>query len=679
MRLSPLYLLFLGSGCAPEAELIPAAPFGPSEPYEERQPVAAACLTEITTTSSQKIRGITVSVSSNRGVVSTYATWHTIAGYWAGSGGAESVTYTFSSPVSGIKTNFNATSPGEYLDFKINGVDYPVTAGMLTTPFDTSIPVQINGGDLWTSVDDASGTVIFPATNVSSFTFSNLYNNQGGTAGTVFDVFADFCNGSNNDADGDGHSTIASGGDDCDDSNAAIYPGATELCNGIDDDCDGSVDDGLVVNTWYPDRDGDSYGDAQSALSSCTTPSGYILDGSDCDDYNATAHPGGTEVPYDGVDQDCDGSDWIDVDGDGYASDVVGGPDCWDTNPDVHPGIQETVDGVDEDCNSLVDDTTTAYDDDGDGYAEDAGDCDDSTSNIGPGTAETVDGVDQDCDGLIDDGTVAYDDDGDGASENDGDCNDADATVGNGAVEVAGNGMDDDCDGIVDGGPQDLDGDGYATSAGDCDDNNANIHPGRAELEDGIDNNCDGRIDEGTAAYDDDGDGASENAGDCDDSNAGVSPTGTETADGRDEDCDEVVDEGTVAYDDDGDGFSENGGDCDDANAAINPGAPDQLDGVDNDCDTQIDEGLADNDQDGVTEADGDCNDNNGWMNPLQAEVCDELDNDCNGQIDDGDVCNLDGDDPKVEPETCGCDGGGGSGVVALVLGALALRRRKTL
>lgn len=675
MRLSPLLLLLLGSGCTSQPDPTPAAPFGPSEPYVERQPVAAACLTEITSTSSQVIRGITVTITSSRGSVSTYSTWHTIAGYWAGSGGAESVTYTFSSPVSGVKTNFNATSPGEYLDFKINGVDYPVSAAMLTTPFDTSIPITINNGDLWTSVDDASGTVVFPSTGVTSFTFSNLYNNQGGTAGTVFDVFADFCNGST-DADGDGHSTIASGGDDCDDSNAAIYPGATELCNGVDDNCDGNIDEGLAATLWYPDRDGDSYGDATGGISSCTTVSGYILDGTDCNDADATAYPGGTEVPYDGIDQDCDGSDWIDVDGDGYASDVVGGSDCWDTNPDVHPGMQETVDGVDEDCNGRVDDTTTAYDDDGDGYAEDAGDCDDSTGNIGPGTAETVDGVDQDCDGRIDNGTVAYDDDGDGASENGGDCNDADATVGTGAVEVAGNGIDDDCDGIVDGGPQDLDGDGYSSSAGDCDDANAAIHPGRTEQKDGIDNNCDGRIDEGTTAYDDDGDGASEDAGDCDDSNPDVSPTSVETADGRDEDCDDVVDEGTTAYDDDGDGFSEAGGDCDDSNAAINPGAPDALDGVDNDCDDVVDEGLTDNDQDGVTEADGDCDDDNGWKNPLLAEVCDDLDNNCNGEIDEDDVCNLEEAEKPVEP-SCGCSGDSSAGLIGLFLPVLALRRRK--
>ncbi len=84
---------------------------------------------------------------------------------------------------------------------------------------------------------------------------------------------------------------------------------------------------------------------------------GYTTDGTglglDCDDGNVAIHPGATEIPYDGIDQDCNSSDLTDVDGDTYASnqDVGGTPDCNDTNPAIHPGATEIIgDGIDQDC-----------------------------------------------------------------------------------------------------------------------------------------------------------------------------------------------------------------------------------------------------------------------------------------------------------------------------------------
>ncbi len=105
------------------------------------------------------------------------------------------------------------------------------------------------------------------------------------------------------DVDGDGY-TVAAG--DCDDSSASVHPGATETCNSIDDDCDGSVDES-VTSIWYGDSDSDGYGDSTSTKSACSAPSGYVANSTDCDDSDASVNPGATEVSN-SIDDDCDGS-----------------------------------------------------------------------------------------------------------------------------------------------------------------------------------------------------------------------------------------------------------------------------------------------------------------------------------------------------------------------------------
>ncbi|MCP4740995.1 MAG: hypothetical protein GY871_02020 [Actinomycetales bacterium] len=167
------------------------------------------------------------------------------------------------------------------------------------------------------------------------------------------------------DADGDGFGgegeascsdQVVELGGDCDDADASVHPSAQETCNGIDDDCDGLADDDDDAaqgrTTWYADADQDGFGDPDVSTDACSAPSGYLADGSDCDDADAAAFPGAAETPYDGVDQDCDGADWDDLDGDGAALD----DDCDDDDPARSWLHDEWCDdGVDNDCDGEVD------------------------------------------------------------------------------------------------------------------------------------------------------------------------------------------------------------------------------------------------------------------------------------------------------------------------------------
>ncbi|MFA6132355.1 MAG: putative metal-binding motif-containing protein, partial [Patescibacteria group bacterium] len=141
----------------------------------------------------------------------------------------------------------------------------------------------------------------------------------------VCDFIDNDCNSSIDegfDVDADGWTTCDG---DCDDTDAAVNPDAIEVCDSVDNDCDGTTDTGsLVGDPWYPDADSDGYGEETSTPTySCSALSGYSLDATDCDDTDALANPGVTEIyaEYgDGIDQDCNGADdiWFVTDGETF-------------------------------------------------------------------------------------------------------------------------------------------------------------------------------------------------------------------------------------------------------------------------------------------------------------------------------------------------------------------------
>jgi len=222
------------------------------------------------------------------------------------------------------------------------------------------------------------------------------------------------------DVDSDGFEAPA----DCDDGDPAVHPQADEACNGIDDDCDGDVDEGHPTSTWYADTDGDGYGDPEAPLEACAAPADHMQDASDCDDEDDTTHPGADETCGDAQDNDCNGAvDDKDADGDGYVDDSCydyEGPDaaddCDDEAPGINPGASEDADGEDNDCDGYVDETDAMFDDDGDCFCEashcigsvevgcdtlEEGDCDDSDAEIHPGADDEPDMayLDSNCDG----------------------------------------------------------------------------------------------------------------------------------------------------------------------------------------------------------------------------------------------------------------------------------------
>ena len=159
------------------------------------------------------------------------------------------------------------------------------------------------------------------------------------------------------DVDRDGFPSRAAGGTDCDDARASVFPGATEVCNELDDDCDGQVDVAAVdALTWHADADQDSWGVNSDGVVQCRQPAGFVARSGDCNDADPRIHPGRAEAYYDGVDADCDGQSDFDADGDGFDSVGWSGTDCRDSDPTAYPGaIERLADGIDQDCDGFAD------------------------------------------------------------------------------------------------------------------------------------------------------------------------------------------------------------------------------------------------------------------------------------------------------------------------------------
>jgi len=492
---------------------------------------------------------------------------------------------------------------------------------------------------------------------------------------------------------------------DCNDYDPLINPDIKERCNSIDDNCNGLIDEGLEIMTFYQDHDNDGFGDQLIRKFHCSTPKGFVYNSLDCNDSDATINPNANEI-CNHIDDNCntlidENAGMIyykDADGDSFGNAMISiiscdlipnyvanANDCNDDNNAIHPKAIEICNGLDDDCDNLIDENSGYYfykdsDNDGfgsnqnsiwgctqpEGYVSNRMDCNDNNPQIHPNMSECCNHIDDNCNGQIDENTgFSFYKDFDGDQ------------YGNSNIQII------SCEQ-----PE-----GFVYTASDCDDSNQLIHPNAPELCNKMDDNCNMLIDEevGTTYFKDhDNDGYGdkiksiiscdrpigyvENNQDCDDSNIDINPNSKEICNGLDDNCNGMIDENVKQkcyqdYDSDGYGSDKNSlfacvcpsgyvlknMDCNDLDPNIYPTAFERCNDIDDNCNFQIDESVKtvyyrDMDGDGYgfekqqiqscfqpegwTANKDDCDDHNRLIFPGAIEIKNNIDDNCNGYID---------------------------------------------
>ena len=492
------------------------------------------------------------------------------------------------------------------------------------------------------------------------------------------------------DFDGDGFSESQG---DCDDTNDNINPNAVEVCDGIDNDCDGLIDEGVLI-IFYQDSDSDGFGNPDIFIESCSLPNGYSYNNLDCDDQNPQVNPEVIEI-QDGIDNDCDG----------IIDEVVLATLYTNTIFNVTISSAQSGGTVTDDGSGTVSSrgivwstSSTPTLENNEGQTTDGSGSGSFVSNLtalSPGTTynvrayatneagtaygqveifETITENDIDNDGIFFSQFIETPgNDGRAIEIYNGTSNSIDLT--DYQISVCVNGCDtqnvfDYIDRVTfSEGSIILSGDVFVISntqsselilnASDLQSNSIQftgndtyaLTTSSSTAENYTIIDIIGDLDTSANVYNVAGQDLSNKIIIRKSNICSPNPIPLDSFGTNETDSEWIVSDGNANWnyigshytncqdsnssniDDDGDGYTENDGDCDDTDATIYPGATDIEDGIDNDCDGEIDE-IFDMDGDGYTENDGDCDDTDATIYPGATELEDGIDNDCDGEID---------------------------------------------